>query len=126
MADHAAVTKGISLSNKAYDTLRKLVEFGLPALGTFYFTLNQIWGPALFANPEKVTGTLAAIAVVGSLVLRLSRVAYANSDAAHDGEVVENDDPEAEHKYLLQLNAPMDELVAGKSVISFKVQAPSA
>ena len=44
------------MSNEKYDFLKKVVEVGLPALGTLYFALSQIWG---LPSGEEVVGTIA-------------------------------------------------------------------
>ena len=56
----------MKLSNKAYDILKFMVTILLPALGTLYFALSQIWG---FSYGEEVIGTITAITVfLGSLI----------------------------------------------------------
>jgi hypothetical protein len=126
MADHAAVVKGVKLSDGQYNLLKKLIEVALPGAGALYFTLASIWGPLMFANADKVVGSIAALTVFLSLVLNIARAAYNASGAAFSGDILPDLDPSSPNKYLLELNAPMDELVAGKSVLSFKVQGPDA
>lgn len=73
------------ISDVTYDRLKKLVQFILPAAGTLYFTLAQIWG---LPNGEQVVGTITAFALFGGVALGLSKRAYNNSDAKYDGELV--------------------------------------
>lgn len=123
MADHAATNSGLVLSNRFYDILRFFVEKGFPGFGVAYATVAALWH---WGYTFEVGGTFAALSVLGSVFLTMARKGYTPEGSGTDGEVVPNLDPDAEHKYLLQLNAPMDELVSGKSVISFKVLDPSA
>lgn len=72
------------LSNKAYDALKYLAQILLPALGTLYFALAQIWG---LPSAEEVAGTVLAVDTFLGVVLKLSHSAYQQSDAAFDGEL---------------------------------------
>ena len=57
------------LSEKNYARAKHLVQVVLPALGTLYFTLAQIWGlPAA----EQIVGTIAAVALFLGLTLQIS------------------------------------------------------
>lgn len=60
----------LKLTNKSYDFLNALVRIILPALGTFYFTLSQIWG---MPYATEVVGTIAAMATFFGLVILLAR-----------------------------------------------------
>jgi len=46
------------LKNSTYDFLKKLAMIILPALGTLYFALSQIWG---LPYGEQIVGTITAI-----------------------------------------------------------------
>ena len=48
----------MKMSNKVYDVLKYITQIGLPAIGTLYFTLSNIWG---FPYAEEVVGTISAI-----------------------------------------------------------------
>lgn len=123
MSDHAATNTGLVLGDKVYDFIRQFVELVFPAFGALYFTLAPLWS---WSDADKVVATCAALSVFGGVLLKLARKGYVPEGAGGDGDVVLQTDEEGTNQYLLQLNAPMDELVSGKSVISFKVQAPSA
>lgn len=69
------------LSNKAYDTLMNTVLLALPALGTFYFTIAQFWG---LPYAEEVVGTLAALAILVGVILKVSKSSYIASEAQKD------------------------------------------
>lgn len=63
----------MKLPNKVYDILKFIVQIVLPALGTLYFTLSQIWG---FPLGEEIVGTIAAITTFLGVCLGISTYKY--------------------------------------------------
>lgn len=63
----------MKLSNKAYDILKWIAMYLLPALGTLYFALAGIWG---FPYGEEVVGTLTALDTFLGVILGLSTAQY--------------------------------------------------
>ena len=63
----------IKMTNKVYDTLKWIAQYLLPALGTLYFTLSQIWG---FPYGEEAVGTITAIYTAIGIVLGISNAQY--------------------------------------------------
>lgn len=61
------------LPNKAYDILKWIALYLLPALGTLYFALSQIWG---FPYGEEIVGTITAIDTFLGVILGISTVNY--------------------------------------------------
>lgn len=61
------------MSNKTYDILKFIAQIVLPAIGTFYFTLGQIWN---FPLGEEVVGTITAIVAFMGATLKLSSMNY--------------------------------------------------
>lgn len=61
------------MSNKTYDTLRFIAQIVLPAIGTFYFTLGQIWN---FPLGEEVVGTITALVAFMGALLKISSINY--------------------------------------------------
>ena len=61
------------LSNRVYDCLKFLCTILLPAIGTLYFALSQIWGLPL---AEEIVGTLSAVAVFIGAVIGISTAQY--------------------------------------------------
>lgn len=61
------------LSNSVYDVLKFLCTILLPALGTLYFALAQIWNLPL---AEEIVGTLSAIAVFIGAIIGISSMQY--------------------------------------------------
>ena len=61
------------MSNKVYDVLKKVAQVWLPALGTFYFALSQIWG---LPYGEAIVGTITAVDAFLGAVLGISTHLY--------------------------------------------------
>lgn len=56
----------MTMSNKVYDILKYIAQIALPALGTLYFALSQIWG---WPYGEQVVGSITAVdAFIGALL----------------------------------------------------------
>lgn len=60
------------MSNKAYDILSK-VQRWLPAFGTFYLGLCQVWGLPM---GNEVNETIALVATLLAATLEISTVGY--------------------------------------------------
>ena len=63
----------MKLSNKAYDILKWIAMYLLPALGTLYFALSGIWG---VPYGEEVVGTVTAVDTFLGVVLGISNAKY--------------------------------------------------
>lgn len=63
----------MKLTNKAYDILKWIAQYLLPALGTLYFTLSSIWG---FPYGEEIIGTISAVDVFLGVLLGISSSNY--------------------------------------------------
>lgn len=69
----------MKLSNKAYDALKWIALYLLPALGTLYFALAGIWN---FPYGEEVVGTITAIDAFLGVLLGLSNATYQKGKSA--------------------------------------------
>lgn len=78
----------MKLSNQAYDILKWVALIFLPALGTLYFGLAQIWGLPL---GEEVVGTITAIDAFLGAILQISTANY-NKD------LLVGDEPDSHEK----------------------------
>lgn len=65
----------MQFSGKAYDFLKKVAQLYLPALGTLYFALAQIWH---LPSPEEVVGSVMAVDAFLGAVLHISTQSYQN------------------------------------------------
>lgn len=61
------------MKNRTYDVLKWIAQILLPALGTLYFALAQIWG---LPYGEEVVGTITAIDAFLGAILGISSAAY--------------------------------------------------
>lgn len=61
------------LSNKQYDILKWIALVLLPALGTLYFGLAQIWD---FPYGEQIVGTITAVDTFLGVILGISNAQY--------------------------------------------------
>ena len=71
----------MKMDDKIYDVLVRIVKYILPALGTLYFGMSQIWG---FPYGEQVVGSISLIATFLSICLGISTIQYnkgANNNA---------------------------------------------
>lgn len=76
------------LSNKAYDVLKWIALYFLPAAGTLYFALAGIWH---FPYGEEVVGTITAVDTFLGVLLGISTAQYnkANTVAVVEEEQAE-------------------------------------
>lgn len=70
-------------SNKAYDILKWIAQYLLPALGTLYFALASIWE---FPYGEQVVGTITAVDAFLGVLLGISTTQYKKEQAASSEE----------------------------------------
>lgn len=61
------------MSNKTYDMLKWIAQILLPAIGTLYFAIAQIWG---LPYAEQIVGTIMALDAFLGAVLGISTKAY--------------------------------------------------
>lgn len=61
------------MSNKTYDILKFIAQIVLPAIGTLYFALAQIWG---FPYAEQIVGTITAVDTFLGAILGISSKTY--------------------------------------------------
>ncbi len=61
------------MSNKLYDILKYIAQIILPALGTLYFALAQIWN---LPFGEEIVGTITAIVTFLGVTLKISSANY--------------------------------------------------
>ena len=61
------------LNKKTYDILKWIAQFLLPAIGTLYFALANIWN---LPYGEQVVGTITAVDAFLGVLLGISSNAY--------------------------------------------------
>ena len=70
------------MNNKVYDVLKWIAQHFLPALGTLYFALAEVWG---LPYGEQVVGTIVAVDTFLGVVLGISTAQY------NKGQIVNGD-----------------------------------
>ena len=63
----------MKLSNKTYDILKWIAQYALPAVGTLYFALSEIWG---LPYGEQIVGTVTAVDTFLGVMLGISSANY--------------------------------------------------
>jgi hypothetical protein len=105
------------LSSSTYDILKRWAQIGLPALGTLYFALSQIWG---LPYGEQVVGTIVALDAFLGILLGYSSASYNNSTSKYDG-ALDIQQTDGKKVYSLTLNSE-PELLDQKQQVIFKVE----
>jgi hypothetical protein len=108
------------ITGKLYDQLKFLAQILLPALGTLYFTLAQIWG---LPSAENVVGTIVAVDAFLGVLLGISQVNYSK----HVGQgdlMVEEDESGKSAGMRLVLDETPEDLIA-KHEVRFRVKKQS-
>lgn len=81
----------IFLNQQQYQTAKFLTVVVLPAIGTLYFAIAQIWG---LPSGEQVLGTILAIEAFLGVVLNISTATYNKSDEKYDGTLTTTETPQ--------------------------------
>ena len=63
----------MKMQNKTYDILKFVAQICLPAIGTLYFSLAQIWG---LPYGEEIVGTITAVDACLGALLGISTIQY--------------------------------------------------
>lgn len=71
----------MKLPNKVYDILKWVAQLLLPAVGTLYFALAQIWG---LPYSEQLVGTITAVDAFLGVLLGISTASYKRSTMIDD------------------------------------------
>ena len=71
----------MKLSNTTYDVLKWIAQYLLPAAGTLYFALANIWA---LPYGEQVVGTITAVDTFLGVILGISTASYKNSNTVNE------------------------------------------
>lgn len=61
------------MSNRTYDVLKWIAQILLPAIGTLYFAIAQIWG---LPYAEQIVGTITALDAFLGAILGVATLNY--------------------------------------------------
>lgn len=105
------------LSNKAYNVMKWFTQILLPAIGSLYFGMANIWS---LPSAENVVGSLALITTFLGIVLGLTTRAYNKSEADTDGKMLVSTTTEGTKVFSLELDTDPQDLEHQDKVV-FKV-----
>lgn len=103
------------LTDTWYNRLRQAATVILPALGTLYFTLAQIWG---FPNAEQIVGTIAALNLFTGAAVGVAKKVYDASGARYSGTMLIE---EGEDTSTLRLASVDPVALDTRNEITFKI-----
>lgn len=72
------------LKDSVYDKLKWIAQILLPAIGTLYFALAQIWG---FPYAEQIVGTITAVDCFLGALLGISTAMYKKNGIKESEEI---------------------------------------
>lgn len=105
------------LNSVWYDRLKFLAMIVLPAVGSLYFGLAQIWH---LPKAEEVVGTVTVLDTFLGIILGISTNRYYNSDVRYDGVIQIEQVPGGPKKFSMELNSDPNDL-ENKEAVIFKV-----
>lgn len=107
------------LNSRTYDRLKQITQIWLPAAGTLYFSLAQIWN---LPHGEQVVGTITAVVLFFGILLGISKKQYeASGDDSQGTILIDSSDPDKD-LYRLELKTLPEDL-KGMDSVTFKVNA---
>ena len=98
----------MKLNDKTYDILKWVAQLLLPAAGTLYFALSNIWG---LPYGEQIVGTITAIDAFLGMILGLSTKQYVG-----DGTLKIDTSNESKDIYRLDIGGDIADLAGKKKV----------
>lgn len=108
----------INLSDDTYTKLKYIAQYVLPALGTLYFGLAEIWG---FPYGEEVVGTIAVINIFLATVLGISAYQYDQEGKDISGTLYLDELPNDSVNSFIKFNKSEEE-ISDKTTIKLHVQ----
>lgn len=109
------------LSSNAYDILKMITQYWLPAAGTLYFALSAIWG---LPYAEQVVGTITALVLFLGVLLGYSKHYYDLSAEKYDGNLVVDTSNPTKDTYRFDFTTPLEK-IEGKKEITLKIENPT-
>lgn len=101
------------MGDRTYQVIKHLTQVVLPALGTLYFALEQIWDIPLGL---EVVGTITAICTFLGISLGISTHTYNKSDAKYDGRIVVREGDHQKNFQVVLKNDP-DSIDQSKEIL---------
>lgn len=111
-----------TLTNFQYDWAKRLVQVILPASGSAYFALGNIWG---FPATEEVVGSLAIVATFLGAVLGVSSSNYNAHGIKYDGDAVVVTDAGGMRTVMLEISGDPETMLENQDEMRFKIKRSS-
>ena len=92
----------MKFTGAVYDFLKRAAQIYIPALGTLYFTVAQIWG---LPSPEEVVGTIVAVDTALGVMLGISQSTYNASGDKYGGSIEVRDGEDGSTLHIQGLDA---------------------
>ena len=105
----------MNMTGKTYDVLKYIAQIVLPALGTLYFALANIWG---LPYCEQIVGTITAVDAFLGILLGISSDQYYKSGRDIAGTLEIDKDAETVD---FNFNAETIEELADHKILKVKV-----
>ena len=110
----------MKIGDRTYNILKNLAQIWLPAAGTLYFALAQIW---TLPGAEKVTGTVIAVDTFLGALLAISTATYNASGRNFDGTLSIGENEQGSY---LKLESVVPASLEKESVTFKVVQPPTS
>jgi hypothetical protein len=108
----------VVLSDSTYDKLKPITQVWLPAAGSLYFGLSQIWG---FPAGEGVVGSIALLTTFFGVILGISSKRYSESGSGVDGNIVLTEVAGGKKIFTLELDIDPNQ-IENRDTIVFAVK----
>lgn len=101
----------MKMTNKRYDQLKWITQYFLPAFGTLYFTLAEVWN---LPYSEEVVGTVVAVTAFLGVLLGISSAQYDKGQGT--GSLIIDRTDDEKDKVTLRLDQEVDDILESTDV----------
>ena len=106
-----------ALSDKAYNTLKGLVQYILPGLVTFWLAIASIWN---LPHANRIVGTIAAFTVLLGIFVAISKKKFDKLPTLTDGDLLLDVNEEGFQALTVALEKDPDKL-RDQDYVTFRV-----
>ena len=106
-----------ALSDKAYDTLKGLVQYILPGLVTFWLAIASIWN---LPHANRIAGTITAFTVFLGIFVAISKKKFDKLPTLTDGDLLLDVNEEGFQALTVALEKDPDKL-RDQDYVTFRV-----
>lgn len=101
----------MKMTNKRYDQLKWITQYFLPAFGTLYFTLAEVWN---LPYSQEVVGTVVAVTAFLGVLLGISSAQYDKGQGT--GSLIIDRTDDEKDKVTLRLDQEVDDILESTDV----------